>query len=94
MERSFSMTSNSSEDSWKVFDIEIAVAFFSLFLSRDLRFPVKIYESDEGDYRRNGVINQFVMKNVKRSFITKLSTEERESDEIGLPRSFVNRWWN
>lgn len=31
------------------------------------------------------------MKNVKRSFITELSIEERESDEIGLPRSFVNR---
>ena len=97
MERSFSSTSNSSEE-----DVEIAVAFstpllLSLSLSLSTYVFLRKFTSRRGlsTYVRNGIINQsreFVMKNVKRSFITKLSIEERESDEIGLPSvSFVNR---
>ena len=97
MERSFSTTSNSSEE-----DVEIAVAFstpllLSLSLSLSTYVFLRKFTSRRGlsTYVRNGIINQsreFVMKNVKRSFITKLSIEERESDEIGLPPvSFVNR---
>lgn len=97
MERSFSTTSNSSEE-----DVEIAVAFstpllLSLSLSLSTYVFLRKFTSRRGlsTYVRNGIINQsreFVMKNVKRSFITKLSIEERESDEIGLPSvSFVNR---
>ena len=100
MERSFSTTSNSSEE-----DVEIAVAFstpllLSLSLSLSTYVFLRKFTSRRGlsTYVRNGIINQsreFVMKNVKRSFITKLSIEERESDEIGLPSvSFVNRRWD
>lgn len=100
-ERSFSMTSNSSEDPWKAFVIEIAVAFLastSLLLSLSLSFATYVFLWKFMS-RPKGIIDvtcvtviinqsrEFVMKNVKRSFITEL--EERESDEIGLARTPV-----
>lgn len=100
-ERSFSMTSNSSEDPWKAFVIEIAVAFLAstpLLLSLSLSFTTYVFLWKFMS-RPKGIIDvtcvtviinqsrEFVMKNVKRSFITEL--EERESDEIGLARTPV-----
>lgn len=100
-ERSFSMTSNSSEDPWKAFVIEIAVAFLAstpLLLSLSLSFATYVFLWKFMS-RPKGIIDvtcvtviinqsrEFVMKNVKRSFITEL--EERESDEIGLARTPV-----
>lgn len=99
-ERSFSMTSNSSEDPWKAFVIEIAVAFLASapLLSLSLSFATYVFLWKFMS-RPKGIIDvtcvtviinqsrEFVMKNVKRSFITEL--EERESDEIGLARTPV-----
>lgn len=100
-ERSFSMTSNSSEDPWKAFVIEIAVAFLAsapLLLSLSLSFATYVFLWKFMS-RPKGIIDvtcvtviinqsrEFVMKNVERSFITEL--EERESDEIGLARTPV-----
>lgn len=100
-ERSFSMTSNSSEDPWKAFVIEIAVAFLAsapFLLSLSLSFATYVFLWKFMS-RPKGIIDvtcvtviinqscEFVMKNVERSFITEL--EERESDEIGLARTPV-----
>lgn len=100
-ERSFSMTNNSSKDPWKAFVIEIAVAFLAstpLLLSLSLSFATYVFLWKFMS-RPKGIIDvtcvtviinqsrEFVMKNVKRSFITEL--EERESDEIGLARTPV-----